>query len=392
VNLALPLAASAEVADVLTALFVVLLAAKLGEEAARRLGQPGLLGEILAGVIVGPSVLGFVEPDEVLEVFAELGVVFLLFWVGLETRLSDMREVGRTAALVGALGVLLPFAGGLAFALAIGEPSATAVFVGVALVATSVGITSAVLLDLGVLSGRAAKTILGAAVIDDVLAMLLLAVAVGLGTDEGVDAASVATTVALALAFIGFFALGGTRAMARRPQLLQEPRFSESPLLPAVIICLGLAAFAAHIGLAAIIGAFLAGMIVAETKEQHPIEEEVAPLYAFFVPFFFAFIGTQVDVGELASGGALALLAGVTVLAAITKYAGAWLGARAMAARDRHVVALGMIPRGEVGVIVAGIGATAGVLDERLSAVVVGMSVLTTVVVPPLLRRALARE
>ena len=391
-TLSLPLAAAGEVADVLTALFAVLLAAKIGEEIAKRLGQPGLLGEIVAGVIVGPSVLGFVEPDEVLEVFAELGVVFLLFWVGLETRLSDMRDVGRTAALVGAFGVLLPFGGGLAFALAIGEPTATAVFVGVALVATSVGITSAVLLELGVLGGRAAKTILGAAVIDDVLAMLLLAVAVGLGTDEGVDVASVATTVALALAFIGFFALGGTKAMASRPQLLQEPRFSESPLLPAVIICLGLAAFAAHIGLAAIIGAFLAGMIVAETKEQHPIEEEVAPLYAFFAPFFFAFIGTQVDLGELASGGALALLAGVTVLAAITKYVGAWLGAKAMVVRDRHVVALGMIPRGEVGVIVAGIGATAGVLDERLFAVIVGMSVLTTVMAPPLLRRALARE
>lgn len=387
-----PLAAAAGLADVLTALFVVLLAAKIGDEVAKRLRQPGLLGEILAGVAVGPSVLGLVEPGETLEVFAELGVVFLLFWVGLETRLSEMREVGRAAALVGALGVLLPFAGGLGFALAIGESSATSMFIGVALVATSVGITSAVLLELGVLGGRVARTILGAAVIDDVLAMLLLAVAVGLGTDEGVDVGHVLTTVGIALAFIAFFALGGTRAMASRPQILQAPRFSESPLLPAVLICLGLAAFAAQIGLAAIIGAFLAGMIVAETKEQHPIEEEVAPLYAFFAPFFFAFIGTQVDLGELASGEALALLAGITALAIATKYAGAWLGGRGMPGRDRHAIALGMVPRGEVGVIVAGIGATAGVLDARLFAVIVAMSVLTTLVVPPVLRRSLARE
>lgn len=384
-----PLAVADGLADVLTALFVILLATKIGDEIAQRLRQPGLLGEILAGVVVGPSVLGIVEPDEVLEVFAELGVVFLLFWVGLETRLSEMRDVGRTAALVGTMGVLLPLAGGIAFGLAIGEETSTALFLGVALVATSVGITSAVLVDLGALGGRVAKTILGAAVLDDVLAMLLLAVAVGLGADDGLDVGSVLATLAMAIAFIAFFALGGTRAMARRPQILQEPRFSESPLLPAVIICLGLAALAAHIGLAAIIGAFLAGMIVAETREQHPIEREVAPLNAFFAPFFFAFIGTQVELSALVNAEALALLAAVTALAVATKYAGARIGARGLPAGERHAVAVGMVPRGEVGVIVAGIGAAAGVVDERLFAVIVAMSLLTTLVAPPLLRRAL---
>jgi Kef-type K+ transport system membrane component KefB len=279
--------------------------------------------------------------------------------------------------------------GGLGFAFAIGEETATAVFVGVALVATSVGITSAVLIELGALRGLAARTILGAAVIDDILAMLLLAVAVGLGQDDAVNVGSLLTTIALAVAFLAFFALGGTRVMARRPRLLQAPRFSESPLLPAVIICLGLAAFAAHIGLAAIIGAFLAGMIVAETKEQHPIEAEVAPLYAFFPPFFFAVIGTQVDLGQFVDAEALLLLLAVTVLAIFTKYAGARLGARGLPAQDAKVIGLGMIPRGEVGIIVAGIGATAGVVEDQLFAVIVGMSVLTTLLIPPLLRRAL---
>ena len=385
--IALPFAAASEMADILTGLFVVLLAAKLGDELFKRLHQPTLVGEILAGVAIGPSVLGLVEPGEVLEVFAELGVVFLLFWVGLETRLSEMREVGRTAGLVGALGVLLPFAAGVAFAFAIGEPSATAIFVGVALVATSVGITSAVLIELGLLGGRAAKTILGAAVIDDILAMLLLAVAVGRGEEGGVDPGSLAVTIALAVAFLAFFALGGTRLMARRPQLLHRPRFSESPLLPAVIICLGLAALAAQIGLAAIIGAFLAGMIVAETKDHSSIEEEVAPLYAFFPPFFFAFIGMQVDLAELVDGETLALLAAVTAIAVVTKYAGAWLGARGMPRQDARIVAIGMVPRGEVGIIVAGIGAAAGVVDEQLFAVIVAMSELTTLLAPPLLRR-----
>ena len=383
-------AAGGEIAALLTDLFVVLLAAKLGDELFKRLHQPAIVGEILAGALVGPSVLGFVEPGEVLEVFAELGVVFLLFWVGLETKISDLREVGGTALAVGLLGILFPFAGGVAFAFAIGEETATAVFVGVALVATSVGITSAVLIELGALGGRAAKTILAAAVIDDILAMLLLAVAVGLGESGGFDVGGLLVTLGLAVGFVLFFALGGTQLLQRQPRLLHAPRFSESPLLPAVIICLGLAAFAAHIGLAAIIGAFLAGMMVAETKEQHPIEDEVAPLYAFFPPFFFAFIGMEVELEEFGDVETIGLLAGLTALAMVTKYAGARLGARGLDSSEAHVVALGMIPRGEVGIIVAGLGATAGIVAGQLFVVIVGMSVLTTLLVPPLLRRALA--
>lgn len=380
----IPLAAS-PVADILTDLFVVLLAAKLGEELFKRLGQPGIVGEILAGVVVGPSVIGAVEPGEALEVFAELGVVFLLFWVGLETRLSEMREVGRSAATVGILGVIAPFAGGVALGFALGEDTSTSLFLGAALVATSVGITSAVLIDLGALRTRPARTILGAAVIDDILALILVSVAAGVAADE-VDVGGIAAVIAISLAFVAFFALGGTQLLQRRPRLLHAPRFSESPLLPAVIVCLGLAAFAAQIGLAAIIGAFLAGMIVAETKEQHPIEDEIAPLYAFFPPFFFAFIGTQVDLGALADAETLLLLAGVTALAAITKFGGAWLGARSLGRREAALVGVGMVPRGEVGIIVAGIGAATGVVDEQLFAVIVGMSILTTLAVPPLLR------
>lgn len=371
----------------ITDLFVVLLAAKIGDEIFKRLGQPAIVGEILAGVVVGPSVFGLVQAGEVLEVFAELGVIFLLFWVGLETRVSAMLAVGRTALSVGVAGVLLPFGGGIALGLAIGESTATSVFLGAALAATSVGITSAVLLDLGMIRTRAARTVLGAAIIDDILALILVAVATGIAAEGGLDPAELLVVIGLAVAFVAFFALGGTRLIARRPQILKEPRFSESPLLPAVILCLGVAALAAQIGLAAIIGAFLAGLMVAETKEQHPIEDEVAPLYAFFPPFFFAFIGIELDLGALLEPGALALLAGVTALAAVTKLVGAWIGARGLDGRDTWIVAVGMIPRGEVGIIVAGIGATTGVMGEELFAVVVGMSILTTIAVPSVLRR-----
>jgi Kef-type K+ transport system membrane component KefB len=219
--------------------------------------------------------------------------------------------------------------------------------------------------------------------------MLLLAVATGLAGEGGLDVGDLAVVLLIAVAFIAFFAIGGTRVAQRWPNLLQAPRFAESPLMPAVIVCLGLAAFAAEVGLAAIIGAFLAGMIVAETKEQHPIEQEVAPLYAFFPPFFFAFIGAELDLGALGHAGALELLVGLTALAVATKYVGAWLGARALARDQRRIVALGMIPRGEVGIIVAGIGASAGVVTDERFAVIVAMAVATTLLAPPLLRRAL---
>ncbi|HET9736618.1 MAG TPA: cation:proton antiporter, partial [Solirubrobacteraceae bacterium] len=255
-----------------------------------------------------------------------------------------------------------------------------------ALVATSVGITSAVLIELGVLAHRASRTILGAAIVDDILAMILLAVAGGIAGSR-LDPWSIAVTVLLALGFVAFFALGGTRLTAGRPAIHHTPRFSESPLLPAVIACLGLAALASAIGLAAIIGAFLAGMIVAETREHHPIEEEIVPLYAFFPPFFFAFIGLKVDLAAFADVETLLLLAAVTVLAVVTKLVGAWLGARSLGPAQARFVAVGMVPRGEVGIIVAGIGSSLAVIDAQLFAVVVGMSVLTTLLVPPVLRR-----
>lgn len=380
--------ASDDVSAALLALFVLLLAAKLGEEIFRRIGQPVVVGEILAGLLVGPAVLGIVTVDEVVRVFSELGVIFLLFWVGLESKLGDIRNVGRPAALVGLLGVVIPVAAGTGLALALDASTATAVFIGAALAATSVGITSALLVELGLQSGRAGRTILGAAVIDDVLALIVLAVATGIASEEGVKASEIALLVLLSTAFLVFFGLGGQRLLSSRPAVLEAPRFADSPLLPAVLICLGLAVLAAEIGLAAVIGAFLAGMIVAETRDHNSIETEVAPLYAFFAPFFFATIGAQIDLAALGQGKTLLLLSGITLLAVATKWVGAWLGSYGLPRRERRIIGAGMIPRGEVGVIVAGIGYAKGAIDGEIFAVVVGMAVLTTLAAPYLLRAA----
>jgi len=371
-------------AQTLTQLFVVLLAAKIGEEIFKRIGQPALVGEILGGVLVGPAVLGIYRVTPETELFAEIGVVLLLFQVGVETRIGDLLRVGGTAASVGVMGVILPMGGGLALGAVLGYPIEVSVFLGAALTATSVGITARVLDDLGAMASQSGRVILGAAVIDDVLAMLILAFASGLAAGS-VSAGQLATLVGLAGAFIGIVLLVGTRVLRTRPSILTDPEFAATPFLPGMILMLGLAALAALIGLAAIIGAFLAGMVVGESSERHALEEEVAPVAAFFTPFFFGFIGAQVNLAALADPLTLALLAGLTVLAVMTKFAGAFAGAIRLGRQRAALIGWGMVPRGEVGIVVAGLGLGAGAISSQLYSVVVGMAVLTTLMVPPLM-------
>jgi Kef-type K+ transport system membrane component KefB len=377
-------------AGVLVQLFAILLAAKVGDEVFKRLGQPTVIGEILGGVVVGPAVLNVYQLNAETTLFSEIGVVLLLFQVGVETRLGDLLKVGGTAASVGLLGVALPLAGGFALGGALGYALEVNVFLAAALTATSVGITSKVLSDIGALGTLSGRVILGAAVIDDVLAMLILAFAGGLAAGA-VSGWQIATLVLLAVAFIGIVLLGGTRLLARRPSLLTDPEFASTPFLPGMILMLGLAALAALIGLAAIIGAFLAGMVVGESSEKHALEEEVAPVAAFFTPFFFGFIGAQVDLSAFSSVNVIVLLLALTAIAAATKFVGAFLGALRVGRARATLIGVGMIPRGEVGIVVAGLGLTAGAISGELYSVVVGMAILTTLLVPPLLP-ALARR
>ncbi|HET6745657.1 MAG TPA: cation:proton antiporter [Candidatus Limnocylindria bacterium] len=377
-------------AGVLVQLFAILLAAKIGDEVFKRLAQPTVIGEILGGVVVGPAVLNVYQVNAETTLFAEIGVVLLLFQVGVETRLGDLLKVGGTAMAVGLLGVALPLAGGFALGWALGYALEVNVFLAAALTATSVGITSRVLGDIGALGTLSGRVILGAAVIDDVLAMLILAFAGGLAAGA-VSGWQIATLVLLAVAFIGIVLLGGTQLLARRPSLLTDPEFASTPFLPGMILMLGLAALAALIGLAAIIGAFLAGMVVGESSEKHALEEEVAPVAAFFTPFFFGFIGAQVDLAALASLPVIFLLLALTAIAVATKFVGAFLGALRAGPARATLIGLGMVPRGEVGIVIAGLGLTAGAISGELYSVVVGMAILTTLMVPPLLPAAARR-
>jgi Kef-type K+ transport system membrane component KefB len=370
--------------QVLFQLFALLLATKLGDELFKRLGQPALIGEILGGVVVGPALLGWYQLSPETSLFAQIGAVLLLFEVGVQTRVGEVARVGGTALAVALLGVAFPFAGGYLVGSALGLSFAGRVFLASALTATSVGITSGALRSFGALATQSGRVILGAAVIDDVLAMLIVAVAVGIAGGE-VSAGRILLLLALAVAFIAIVVIGGTGILRRRRSLLTDPRFAETPFLPGMILMLGLAALAARVGLAAIIGAFLAGMVVGESSERHALETETAPVAAFFTPFFFGFVGAQIDPAAFSSLPTLGLLVVITVLAVVAKFAGSFLGAMRSGRARAVLIAWGMVPRGEVEIIVAGLALTAGAIEPNLYAVIVGMVVITALIVPPLM-------
>ncbi|WP_243042529.1 cation:proton antiporter [Dyella sedimenti] len=382
--------------DILLTLFLVFLAAQVGGEIAQRLKLPGVVGEIAAGCVLGPSTLGWIAPDQVatgtpLDVLAEIGVVLLLFAVGLETRLEDLKKVGKPAFLVGVLGVLVPFAMGSVWAHGNGFDWSRSLFVAAAFVATSTGITARVLQELGALQRTESKVILGAAVIDDILAMLLLGVVVSLQGGEGIDVVHLLAVLAGAVGFIAVIGVGGARVMRWRSGWLDRPRNPHSALAIVLALCLGLAYVSTLFGLAAIIGAFLAGMIASETRQQHMLEKQTQPLLALLTPFFFVITGSKVDLHQLASGEAIMALLVVTLIAIVSKLIGGFLGALPLGTRSATVVGFGMVPRGEVGVVIASLGLAAGVFTAQVYAIIVAMSLLTAVVTPPVLAWLLRR-
>ncbi len=378
--------------NILLALFIVYVAAQVGAEIAQRLKLPAVVGEIAAGCIIGPSALGWIHlPSEPLEVLSEIGAVLLLFSVGLETRVGDLRRVGMVATLVGVLGVIFPFLLGASWARYSGFETPRAMFIAAAFVATSAGITARVLSDLGVLGRKESRVILGAAVIDDILAMLLLGVVTALQGSGGVDYLRLGIVLVQAVGFVAVIAVVGTRIMRKNSNLLDAPINPLSALTVSLAMCLGLAAAASFTGLAAIIGAFLAGMVMAESRQRHALEKQIQPLMAFLVPFFFVVTGAQVNLRELASVSTLGVLGFVTLLAVVSKLIGGGLGALSLGKKSALIVGVGMVPRGEVGIIVASLGQQAGVFSARIYAIIIAMSLLTSVIAPPVLKALLAK-
>lgn len=375
-----------ETGRILIELFVAYAAARSAGEIATRLRQPAVVGEVLAGVLLGPSLLGWIRPDITLETVATLGAIILLFQAGLETRVSDFARVGRVAVLVALGGVLVPLVGGYLLLASLGYSAAASLFGGAALVATSVGVTARVLQDTGLSTTREARIVLAAAIIDDVLGLLVLAVVAGIGRGS-VSILHVGLVALEAAAFVAFQLFVAPRLITHGARYVERLRIADAPLSVALTILLGLAALAEASGLASIVGAFFAGMMFAETADRWSLEERTRPLYGFLVPFFFVLAGVRVDIRVLAQPAIIWQGLGLVAVAIVAKVVGCGFGAISEGWRPALAVGFGMVPRGEVGLIVASLGLSLGVVTGPLYAMVLLVTLVTTIVAPPFLPR-----
>ncbi|HEU4712538.1 MAG TPA: cation:proton antiporter [Pyrinomonadaceae bacterium] len=385
-------AATSGEAKVLLTLFVMLLAAKLMAELFERLRQPAVAGEILAGVLIGPSVLALIAPSEITDLLAEIGVIFLLFTVGLETKPASIFKVGKQAAIVALLGVVAPPFFGWLLMKAWGSSGIEAIFVGTAMVATSVGITARMLSGMGLLDAPTARIILGAAVIDDILGLLVQAM-VSSSAAGSVNYLEIVTTAALAVGFTAFVALVGAPVITRVAPKVEQLRSGQGTFIFGLVLCLGLSVAASFIGVAAIIGAFLAGMALAEAAENTPkMHRQMSGVTEFLVPFFLVNIGMKLSLEVFRSWSVVLLCLLITVVAIATKLLGCGLGALNLGVRRAAQIGMGMVPRGEVGIIVAQIGLSLAVIGPEIYGVVLFMAVATTVIAPPFLKLLYANE
>lgn len=379
-----------QVPQFLGLLVLILGTAKVLGTAAKWIGQPAVLGELVAGVLLGSSAFGWVDPNqETLHLLAEIGVIFLLFEIGLETDLKKLLQVGGTATVVAIVGVVLPFALGYAACRFRGLEPLVATVVGATLTATSVGITARVLADLGRLQERESQIILGAAVLDDVVGLIILAVVSKLSAGGTVSALDVAWIAAVAFGFLIVTLLVGSWLVPLVVRWLVRPGDSALATALAVMLAFALAWLAHTCGSAMILGAFVAGLLLRKTSLLHEIERGIAPLGHFFVPIFFVTIGAAVDLRtfnpmvaenqrSLWAGGLLIVAAVVGKF--LAGYAPFWIREK------KSVIGVGMIPRGEVGLIFAQMGLASKVFEPWLFSAVTLMVMVTTFITPPLLR------
>lgn len=377
-----------ELGTFLLAFAAALLGAKVFGEIAERYGQPAVLGELLVGILLGPSLLGLVPLTDGILLVAEIGVLLLLFEVGLETDLGELARVGGPALAVAVLGMVLPFAGGYLVTKAAGYETLTAIFVGAALTATSIGITSRVLSELKVLASREGQIILGAAVADDILGLVVLAVVSQVAATGSVAVGDALKAAGLSFGFLIVAVVVGMPLGKVLVRVVGKAQVRGILVAVAVAFALLAALGAQTAGSAAIVGAFAAGLVLARTNRGHDIETAVRPVVDVFAPVFFVAIGAQVNVAYLnpstrENRAALLLALALTVVGALGKFAAgfaAWGNVR------RAFIGAGMIPRGEVGLIFAQIGKQSGALPEPVFVAVVLAVFATTFVTPPLLK------
>jgi len=418
-------------AGVLLSLMVVYLASKLGGELSKLMGLPPVLGELVSGVLVGVSALHllvfpevgveasssvlmttlqtlmgtsgetlnhvFETQGEIISVLAELGVIILLFEIGLESDLKELQKVGWQAAIVAVVGVVAPFALGTVGLMSLFHVAALpAIFAGAALTATSIGITSKVLSELGQLRSREGQIIVGAAVMDDVLGIIVLAVVASLAKTGDVSLTNIAILIASATGFLLGAILIGRGFNQVFGSIADRLQTRGNLVIPALTFALALAFVAQVVHLEAILGAFAAGLVLDETDQRKELDRQIIPIADVLVPIFFVTVGARVDLSVLnpiqpENRPGLIIAAFLIVVAIIGKTITGWavFGKEPV---NRLAVGVGMIPRGEVGLVFAGIGAASGTLDRPLQAAIIAMVILTTLVAPLLLRWAFRED
>ncbi len=371
--------------QLLLQLLVIFVSAKVAGELFESVRLPSVLGEIVAGIALGPFALGWINPSDTIHSVAEIGAIFVLFSAGLETSPQDLIRVGRKALLVAGAGVIVPFVLGFAYMKWLGNATSEAIFVGAAMVATSVGITARVLGDLRVLATRTAKIILGAAVFDDILGMVLLAVVAGLASESGLEWVHLGVLVVEAAAFALFMIFVAPHIVRRIQPRMDRLSTQNAPLIVALALCLFLSWLSAKIGMAAIIGAFFAGLMFADYAPGWNLLPRVGGITEFLAPFFFFTIGSRLNV-HLFAGNILYAAIVISLLAIGSKVVGCGLPLWREARLSALQVGVGMMPRGEVALIVALVGLRSQIVLPSTYAIVVFMTAVTTILAPPLLR------
>ncbi|QEL84378.1 cation:proton antiporter [Bacillus mycoides] len=363
---------------------LILLSTKLAGDLSVRLGQPSVLGKLIVGIVIGPAIFGWIENSELLTQLSNVGVILLMFMAGLETDLEELNANRNSSLAVALGGIVLPFVGGYVAGLVVGMEQGNAVFLGLLLCATSVSISVQTLRDLGKMKTRESTTMLGAAVFDDILVVILLAFAMSfLGTDD----VNLTMIILKKVVFFASIILIGWKGVPVIMRWLSPLRVSESIVSAALIICFSFAYFGELLGIAGIIGAFAAGIAISQTNYKHEVEKKVEPIaYAMFVPVFFVSIGMNITFDGI--GDQIWFILALTVIAVFTKLIGCGFGARMTGfdAKSSAIIGAGMVSRGEVALIIAGTGLSSGLLAQDYFTAIVIVVILTTMITPPMLK------
>ncbi|EOO22261.1 cation:proton antiporter [Bacillus cereus] len=363
---------------------LILLSTKLAGDLSVRLGQPSVLGKLIVGIVIGPAIFGWIENSELLTQLSNVGVILLMFMAGLETDLEELNANRNSSLAVALGGIVLPFVGGYVAGLVVGMEQGNAVFLGLLLCATSVSISVQTLRDLGKMKTRESTTMLGAAVFDDILVVILLAFAMSfLGTDD----VNLTMIILKKVVFFASIILIGWKGVPAIMRWLSPLRVSESIVSAALIICFSFAYFGELLGIAGIIGAFAAGIAISQTNYKHEVEKKVEPIaYAMFVPVFFVSIGMNITFDGI--GDQIWFILALTIIAVFTKLIGCGFGARITGfdAKSSAIIGAGMVSRGEVALIIAGTGLSSGLLAQDYFTAIVIVVILTTMITPPMLK------